>query len=213
MRSSRFADPSSAEHLRQHRRQSPLCSRSCPHLPRRARLPQRRVVDLVPLLVGIRPDDPPGEGRCFGPYTARASLRVSGVVHRSGFVQCGDDAHGDPSRASGVYRFSGPTFAAGSRLARVTGRMVIDESSSPSQRGSSVTWTVLYDGMPICSVTVVWAGSRPSPRELDCSISPSVSEGGFDLRQLRIQQVASLASSRSLWAGLLDPAIVVEVPG
>ena len=76
--------------------------------------PTRRVVDLVPLLVGVRPDDPLGEGRCFGPYTSRASLQVSGVVHRSGFIQCGDDANGDPSRASGVYRFP----AHGSRWAR-----------------------------------------------------------------------------------------------
>ena len=80
------------------------------------------MVDLVPLLVGIGPDDPPNEGRCFGPYSSRASLRVAGVVHRSGFIQCGDDANGDPSRASGVYRFSGPTFPAGSKLARLTGR-------------------------------------------------------------------------------------------
>ena len=96
----------------------------------------RRVIDLVPLLVGVRPDDPPGQGRCFGAYTSRASLRVSGVVHRGGFIQCGDDANGDPRRTSGVYRFSGPTFPPGSRLARVTGQVAIDESSSASQRGS-----------------------------------------------------------------------------
>ena len=37
------------------------------------------MIDLAPLLVGIRPDDPLGEGRCFGPYTSRATLQVSGV--------------------------------------------------------------------------------------------------------------------------------------
>jgi hypothetical protein len=174
--------------------------------------PERRTVDLVPLLVGIRPDDPPGEGRCFGAYTTRASLRVSGVVHRGGFIQCGDDANGDPSRTSGVYRFSGPTYPAGSRLARVTGRVAIDESSSASQRGSVVTWTAFYDGRPLCSETVVWSGSRPSPRMLDCTISPTVSSGAFDMRRLRVQQVASLASSGSLWAGVLNPTIVVEIP-
>jgi Double zinc ribbon len=174
--------------------------------------PVRRVVDLVPLLVGIGPDDPPNEGRCFGPYTSRASLRVSGVVHRTGFIQCGDDANGDPSRASGVYRFSGPRFPAGSKLARLTGQVAIDESSSPTQRGSAVTWAAFYDGTPICSVTVVWSGSRPSPKTLDCRISPSVSAGGFDVRRLRIEQVVSRASSGSLWAGLLGPAVRVEVP-
>ena len=174
--------------------------------------PVRRVVDLVPLLVGIGPDDPPNEGRCFGPYTSRASLRVAGVVHRSGFIQCGDDANGDPSRASGVYRFSGPRFPAGSKLARLTGQVAIDESSSPTQRGSAVTWAAFYDGTPICSVTVVWSGSRPSPRTLDCRISPSVSSGGFDVRRLRIEQVVSRASSGSLWAGLLRPTVRVEVP-
>ena len=172
--------------------------------------PTRRVIDLVPLLVGIRPDDPLGEGRCFGPYTSRASLQVSGVVHRSGFIQCGDDANGDPSRASGVYRFSGPRFPVGSKLARLSGQVAIDESSSPTQRGSAVTWAAFYDGTPICSVTVVWSGSRPSPRTLDCRISPSVSSGGFDLRRLRIEQAASPASSGSLWAGLLRPTVTVE---
>jgi len=75
-----------------------------------------------------------------------------------------------------------------------------------------VTWTVLYDGMPLCSATVVWSASRPFPRGLDCRISSSVSRGGFDVRRLRIQQAASPVSSGSLWAGLLDPTIVVEVP-
>lgn len=171
----------------------------------------RRVVDLVPLLVGIRPDDPPGEGRCFGPY-AGASLRVSGVVYRSGFIQCGDEAAGDPSRASGVYRFSGPAFPAGSRLVRMTGQAVIDEFSSPSQRGSSVTWAVFYDDAPICSGTVVWSGPRPSPTKLDCRLPSAVTSGKFDVRRLRIQQDASLASSGTLWAGLFHPTIVVEVP-
>jgi hypothetical protein len=169
----------------------------------------RRVVDLVPLLVGIGPDDPPGEGRCFGPYSARASLKVSGVVYRSGFIQCGDDASGDPTRSSGVYRFSGPAFPPGSSLARVTALAAIDESSSSSQRGTQVTWTVFYDGAPVCTATVVWSGSRPSPTKLDCRVLPSASPGGFDLRRLRIQQVAVPASSGDLWAGLLNPTIVV----
>lgn len=172
----------------------------------------RLVIDLVPLLVGIRPDDPLGEGRCFGPYTSRASLRVSGVVHGSGFIQCGDDADGDPSRTSGVYRFSSRTFRAASKVVRLTGQAVIDESSSSSQRGSSVTWTVFYNGTRICSETVVWSASRPSPRELDCRFPLLAAAGGFDVGRLRIEQVASLASSGSLWAGLLNPKIVAEVP-
>jgi hypothetical protein len=172
----------------------------------------RTVIDLVPLLVGMRPDDPLGEGRCFGPYTSRASLRVSGVVHRSGFVQCGDDANGDPSRASGVYRFSSRTFRTGPRIVRLTGQVAIDESSSSSQRGSRVTWTVLYNGTPICSETVVWSGSRPSPKELDCRVPMLATAGGFDVGRLEVRQVASLASSGDMWAGLLDPTIVAAVP-
>jgi hypothetical protein len=168
-----------------------------------------RVIDLAPLLVGIRPDDPLGEGRCFGRYSSRATLRVSRVVYGSGFIQCGDDADGDPSRTSGIYRFSGRTFPSGSKLARITAQAAIDESSSSSQRGTRVTWTVLYGGAPICSTTVVWSGSRPSPRKLDCRVPASASSVGFDLQRLRIQQVAFAASSGDLWAGLLKPTIVV----
>ena len=171
----------------------------------------RRVIDLVPLLVGIRPDDPRGEGRCFGPY-AGASLRVSGVVYRSGFIQCGDDVDGDPSRASGEYRFSGLSLPAGSRLVRFAAQAVIDEFSSPSQRGSSVTWAAFYDGAPICSGTVSWRGSRASPRKLDCRLPSAVASRGVDLRRLRVQQDVSLASSGTFWAGLFHPTIVVEVP-
>jgi hypothetical protein len=79
-------------------------------------------------------------------------------------------------------------------------------------RDSIVTWAVFYDGTPICSETVVWSGSRPSPRGLDCRIPSTVLAAGFDIQRLRIQQVASLASSGSLWAGLLNPTIVVEAP-
>jgi len=175
--------------------------------------PVRRQIDLAPLLVGIRPDDDPGEGRCFGPYTSRATLRVAGVVHGSGFIQCGDDANGDPSRTSGIYRFSGPAFPAGARLARFTAQVAIDESSSSSQRGTQVTWTVIYDGAPVCTATVVWRGSRPSPTSVDCRVLRPASVGEFDLGRLRIQQVAIPASSGSLWAGLLNPKVVVEVPG
>ena len=170
----------------------------------------RRVIDLVPLLVGIRPNDPLGQGRCFGPY-AGASLRVSGVVYRSGFIQCGDDADGDPSRASGEYRFSGPSFPAGSRLVRFTAQAVIDEFSSPSQRGSSVTWAAFYDDAPICSGAVSWSGPRPSPRKLDCRLPSAVASRGFDARRLRVRQDASLVSSGTFWAGLFHPTIVVEV--
>jgi len=171
----------------------------------------RRVIDLVPLLVGMRPDDPLGEGRCFGPYSG-ASLRVSGVVYRTGFIQCGDDAEGDPSRATGVYRFSGLRLPAGSSLVRITGRPVIDEFSSPSQRGSRVTWTVFYDHTPICSAAVTWSGSRPTPGRLDCRFPSGVaSSSGFDIGRLRIQQNASLASLGTLWAGLFHPTVVVEV--
>jgi double zinc ribbon protein len=172
----------------------------------------RWTLDLVSLLVGTGPDDPPSQGRCFGPYTSRASLRVSGVVHRSGFIQCGDDANGDPGRATGTYRFSGSAGPAGSRLIRLTGQVAIDESSSSSQRGSNVSWTVFYDGRALCSATVGWSGARPSPRALDCRISATGDSGGFDVRRLQIQQVASPASSGSFWAGMLDPRIVVVMP-
>jgi Double zinc ribbon len=169
-----------------------------------------RVVDLVPLLVGRGPDDPLGRGRCFGPYSSRASLRISGVTHRTSFIQCGDSASGDPSRVNGVYAFAGPTFPGQARLVRMTGQVAIDESSAPSQRGSSVTWTVSYNGAPICSSTVVWSGPRPLPRRLDCKIPAAASSAGLDVRRLEIQQVASLTSAGSMWAGLLDPKIVVD---
>jgi hypothetical protein len=137
---------------------------------------------------------------------------VSGAVYRSGFIQCGDDAEGDPSRATGVYRFSGLRLPGGSKLARITGQAVIDEFSSLSQRGSSVTWTVFYDSAPICSAAVTWSGSRPTPGKLDCRFPSGVaSSGGFDVGRLRIQQDASLASAGTFWAGLFHPKLVVEV--
>jgi hypothetical protein len=97
-----------------------------------------------------------------------------------------------------------------SRLVRITGQAAIDESSASSQRGSRVTWTVFYDGTPVCTESVVWTGSRPVPRGLDCKIPAAASSGGLDVGRLRIQQVASPASSGSFWAGLLNPTIVVE---
>ena len=94
-----------------------------------------------------------------------------------------------------------------------TAQAVIDESSSSSQRGTSVTWTVFYDGAVVCSGTVAWSGSRPSPRKLDCGKFPSaVAANRIDVQRLRSQQVAFPASSGALWAGLLNPTIVVEVP-
>jgi hypothetical protein len=53
----------------------------------------------------------------------------------------------------------------------------------------------------------------PFAQGLDCRIPSTVLAAGFNIQRLRIQQVASLASSGSLWPGLLNPTIVVEAPG
>jgi hypothetical protein len=50
------------------------------------------------------------------------------------------------------------------------------------------------------------------PNGLNCKTAVATSSGGFDVERLRIEQIASLVSPGSFWAGLLKPTIVVELP-
>ncbi len=166
-----------------------------------------RTIGLVPYLVGPLPNDPPSQGRCFVPFSPEAAVRVRGARYGSDWIQCGDFPGGDPKRATGTYRFAGLTLPAGSRLARFRGLAVIDEFSSSGQRGSRVTWTVFYRGRVLCANTIAWTASLPTPTMFSCDARDI--PGDADLRQLRIDQKAELASGDDFWAGFLHPKIVV----
>src|SRR5687767_7275307 len=142
-----------------------------------------RTIGLVRYLVGPTPNDPPSQGRCFVPFSSEAVVLVRGTRHGSDWIQCGDVSRGDPNRATGTYRFAGLTLPAGSRLARFRGLALIDELSSSSQRGSRVTFTVLYRDEVLCADTITWTAPLPTPTMFSCDARDV--PGVADLHQLR----------------------------
>ena len=122
------------------------------------------------MLKGPLPDDPLGTGRCFNPYKPGAYLKIGGARHDSGFVECGDYTTGDPSRANGEYTFRSIRLSSPGRLLRFTAVAGVDEASSSAQEGSSVRWTVFYNGSPVCSAGATWFGSPSSTVPLDCKL-------------------------------------------
>ena len=121
--------------------------------------PTRQTLVLAPFLVGRLPNDPIGEGRCFGPY-GTASLKLNGIRRHDSFMTCGDYAppRGDPKRANGDLHFRRAPFPENSVLTRFTAALGVDEDSSSSQAGSRVTWTLFYYGERICSESKTWSG-------------------------------------------------------
>jgi hypothetical protein len=163
-------------------------------------------VALAGLMEGPLPDDPPSEGRCFGAYEPAAYLELDGVKHYTNFVACGDYGSRSPSRASGTFTFryaNLPNDAVANRFWAMAG---VDESSSSSQYGASVTWTVLYDGVAVCSRHVVWLGGRSRPTKIDCALPQSTASTSA----VEIQQSVALASHGDFWAGLYQPTLIVS---
>ena len=115
--------------------------------------------------------------------------------------------------ASGVYRFSSRTFRAASKVVRLTGQGEWNrrELIALAARDERHVDGVLRRHADLCQGgRLEWI--TPRTRKLDCRFPLLAAAGGFDVGRVRIQQVASLASSGSLWAGLATPTIVAAVP-
>jgi len=168
--------------------------------------PIRQTLVLAPFLVGPRPDDPLGEGRCFGPY-GTASLKLNGIRRHDSFLSCGDYAppRGDPERANGDLQFRRAPFPENSVLTRFTAALGVDEDSSSAQAGSRVTWTLYYYGERICSESTTWSGGTSAPDRMSCALP---SEKPADTSELTISQRVSLVSGQQFWAGLQDATVV-----
>ena len=77
----------------------------------------------------------------------------------------------------------------------------IDEASS-SQRGATATFVVRYGGRVVCRLTVSWGAPRSCPGLTD----RVVADGGI----LTVEQSVNPArGDRGLWAGVLDPTLIV----
>ena len=167
-----------------------------------------RRINLTGLLEG--PSNPKyrplSEGRCFGPYTAAASLMLNGVRYKNNFIACGDYGSRDPYRATGDYKFRFLRLPAGATSVRLTALAGVDEASDSSQRGSTVTWTVFYDNLVICSERTTWPGGRSLPVRLNCPLPKRAT----DTAALEIHQSVTLASHGGFWAGLVQPTLVVS---
>jgi serine/threonine-protein kinase len=166
--------------------------------------PRRRIVPLTPLLQGFGPDDPPDQGRCFGPYTSRAVVTVNGTDYHSNFIQCGDYGGGAPWRASGTYTFNRDAVPASGRLVSFSGLAAVDANSSSGQVGTTVTWTVYYYGTAVCTVSLIWEGTATPGRPVNCALSQTQPA---DTSQLSIVQDVTLAGSGSFWAGFVGPRV------
>ena len=168
--------------------------------------PVRQTLVLAPFLVGPRPDDPLGQGRCFGPY-GTASLKLNGIRRHDSFLSCGDYAppRGDPERANGDLHFRRAPFPANSVLTRFTAALGVDEDSASAQAGSRVTWTLDYYGERICSETTTWSGGTSAPVRMSC---PLPADKPADTSQLTISQRVSLVSTEQFWAGLQDATVI-----
>jgi hypothetical protein len=168
--------------------------------------PAARSIALAPLLVDPLPDDPPGEGRCFGPYRPGATLTLGGVARSDGFVSCGDYGfdRGDPTRATGEYRFAATALPPGYELTRFTATVGVDEDSAGDQAGSTVTWTLYYGGDEICSRSTVWSGGTTPPIRVECDLPAG---RPADTGAIVIAQEASVASGTQFWAGVQDPTV------
>jgi hypothetical protein len=160
-------------------------------------------------MIGPFPDDPSGEGRCFGPYKSGATLTIGGAVRHDGFVSCGDYGYprGDPNRANGEFRFRAAQLASRFGLTRFTANVGVDEDSSNGQAGTTMTWTLYYRGEEICSRSTVWSGGRSSPIRMDCAL-PGDAPGGTS--DIVITQRASVVSDGQLWGGVQDPTVTVR---
>lgn len=153
---------------------------------------------------------PSPRGRCFNDdQNRKATLRFGDATasHANGvpFLQCG---HTDnPALADGEYKFIGKTFKPDAQLVALKTRVGIDEGSFKTQHEAVGIWTVFYYGEQVCTETARYGNPKP----FTCPLP----DHPADLSQLRIEQHLT-RSDRSqgagLWAGLIDPIVVVKEP-
>lgn len=154
------------------------------------------------------------QNRCFGPAPRAGSphvtLRlggkflenVAGKPASASILLCGKG--GDPSYASGIYRFKRGAFAKGTRLGKLTARYGVDESGGQTQAGAQVTLKVVYYGRTVCtSPPATWK----KPLTLACDLSRIARPA--DTSRLQISQTVQGAKAPDAWAGLMSLRVAV----
>jgi hypothetical protein len=154
------------------------------------------------------------QNRCFGPapragsphVTLRLGGRflenVAGKPASAAILLCGKG--GDPSFASGVYRFRGSALAKGTRLGKLTARYGIDESGGQVQAAAKVRLKVVYYGRTVCtSAFATWK----KPLTLTCDLSRIARPA--DTSRLQISQAVQGAKAPDVWAGLMSLRVSV----
>jgi hypothetical protein len=138
-----------------------------------------------------------------------ATLRFRGATASPAngvpFVQCGDTDI--PTAASGTYEFVGKTFDPGAQLLSFKAEAGVDQGSYLTQVHSTATWILFYYGKRVCTQHVGYA----EPKTFSCDLPDKAA----DLSRMRIVQrvhPSDLSSGSGLWAGLIDPIVVVRSP-
>lgn len=160
---------------------------------------------------------PGADDHCFGPAPRpgkpHVTLRlggtyrenVSGKPASAAILICGKG--GDPSYASGTYRFKKSALGKDTRLGKMTARFGIDESGGQVQAGAQVTLTVTYYDRNVCqSEPAAWE----APGTLSCDLSEV--DRPADISRLKIRQVVEGAKAPDVWAGLMSLRVVLLGP-
>jgi hypothetical protein len=127
---------------------------------------------------------------------------VAGQAPKAALLLCGKG--GDPTFASGTYRFRRSALPKGTRLGKLTVRFGIDESGGQVQAGAKVTLSVVYYGRTVCRSAVA---SWKAPRTLVCDLSRVARAA--DTSRLQIAQAVQGAKAPDVWAGLMSPRVVL----
>lgn len=147
---------------------------------------------------------------CFSDIQApNATLKFRGATasptNGVPFVQCGDT--NDPAAATGTYDFVGKTFDPGATLLSFKAEAGIDQGSYRTQDRSTATWTLFYYGKRVCTERVEYG----APKTMSCDLPDKPA----DLSRLRIVQTLHPSDGSygsGLWAGLIDPIVVIRSP-
>jgi Double zinc ribbon len=157
------------------------------------------------------------EDHCIGPGPRagkpHVTIRLGGVFRenvagssrRAPILICGKS--GDPSYATGTYRFGGPALGTHMRLGVLQMRFGIDESGGQSQPAASVGLSVKYYGRTVCTSSFA---SWLSPQTFRCNLA-QVDEPA-DTSQLSIFQLVRGAAPPDVWAGLMSPRVELLGP-
>jgi hypothetical protein len=109
-----------------------------------------------------------------------------------------------PPLPTGVYTFVAKTFKPDAKLVTLKAMVGVDEDSFRTQREAIGIWTVFYYDERVCRETARYG----KPKSFTCQLPGHPA----DLSELRIQQSLRGSSARGagLWAGLIDPIVVVK---